>query len=56
VEVSVPVIVMEPLMLGFVNTSVHFHDQSKRVAIEIGNIGPDRELAAELEAKELTIA
>jgi len=39
-----------------VNAAVHLHDKLERVAIEIGHVGSDRELAAELETHELTIA
>jgi hypothetical protein len=56
VEIGVPVIVMGLLMSGFVNAAIQLHDEFQRVAIEIGHIGSDRNLAAELETEELTIS
>ena len=53
-EIGVTILVVGPL--SFMNSAIHLNDELERMAIEISHIGPDRNLAAELEAEELPIA
>jgi hypothetical protein len=55
-EVGLTVLIAGNLRSELVDAAVQLHDELERVAIEIGHIGSDWELATELEAHDLTIA